>query len=149
MSTVSRSTTVRTRPTEVWAVLADLASISSWAPNVDHSCLLTPEGAGVGAKRRVQVGRNALVETVQTWEPASSFSYAISGLPPVIRSVVNRWTLESVGDDTLATLTTDIDAGPRPPQQLIARIVGRRFAAASEAMLAGLAAQFADQETSP
>ena len=78
---------------------------------------------------------------MQTWEPASSFSYTITGLPPVIRSVVNRWTLESDGDDTLATLTTDIDAGPRPPQQLMARIVGRRFAAASEAMLAGLADQ--------
>ena len=42
---------------------------------------------------------------------------------------------------TRVVLTTEIDAGPRPPQQLIAKAVGKRLGSASEQMLSGLAAR--------
>ena len=146
MSTVERSTTIEAAPGDVWAVLADFDAISSWAPNADHSCLLTEQTSGVGTVRRVQAGRITLIETVQTWEPGSILSYVITGLPPVIRSVVNTWRLAPQGAGTLVTLSTDVDAGPRPPQQLIARVVGRKLAAASDVMLAGLSARLTQQE---
>jgi len=38
------------------------------------------------------------------------------------------------------TLATRIDAGPRPPQKVIAKAVGRKMAKAAEQMLSGLAA---------
>ena len=134
----------------VWAVLADFAAISSWASNVDHSCLLSDQTEGVGMVRRIQSGRTTVVETVEHWEPGTALRYAITGLPPVIRSVTNRWSLEAQGDaaagtpiGTLVTLSTEIDAGSRPPQQLVAKIVGHKLGQASDEMLAGLAVRCA------
>jgi len=122
----------------VWAVLADFASISSWAPNVDHSCLMSEQTEGVGTVRRIQTDRSTIVETVESWEPGVTLTYRITGLPPVIKSVTNTWRLGASGDSTMVRLTTDIDTGPKPPQQMIAKVVGRRLAAASEQMIAGL-----------
>ncbi len=89
-----------------------------------------------------------LTETVQSWQPGVSLSYAISGLPPIIRSVTNTWRLEPNDDGTLITLTTEVDAGRRPPQRLAARLVGRKLAGASDAMLDGLTAHLDRQERS-
>jgi uncharacterized protein YndB with AHSA1/START domain len=147
MTTFERTATIPAGPHAVWETLADLASISSWAPDVDHSCLVTEQTTGVGAARRVQVGRTTLVETVETWEPGSTLAYRISGLPPIVRSVVNRWSLVADGSGTRATLTTAIETGSKPPQRLLAVLIGRKLVAASEGMLAGLAAHFARQET--
>lgn len=123
---------------EVWAVLADFGAIGRWASGVDHSCLMSDRTAGVGTSRRIQVGRVALVERVVEWGPPSALAYAIEGLPPVLRSVVNRWTIEGGDDRARVTLTSMIDAGPRPPQRLVATAAGRRLGTASEQMLEGL-----------
>ena len=141
MTTVERTGLIDGPCDVAWAVLADFAAISSWAPNVDHSCLMTEQADGFGTVRRIQTGRTTILETVETWEPGAALSYRITGLPPVIRSLTNTWRLGASGASTLVVLTTRIDAGPRPPQQVIARAVGRRFAAASEQMIGGLAAR--------
>lgn len=138
MTTVERNGLLGAPLDEVWPVLADFAAISSWAPNVDHSCLMSDQDTGVGTIRRIQVGRTTILETVEVWQPRAALSYRISGLPPVIRSVTNTWRLGASGDSTLVVLTTEVDAGPRPPQKLIARAVGRRLGAASDQMIAGL-----------
>jgi hypothetical protein len=145
MIDVERSRVVDADPVEVWNLLADFGEIARWAPNVDHSCLLTGEQPGddlTGVTRRIQVGRTTLIERVIVSEPAAMLAYRIEGLPPVLRSVVNEWRLQPGGHDddvyTVVTLTTHVDAGPRPPQQLVAKLAGRRFAGASEQMLDGL-----------
>jgi carbon monoxide dehydrogenase subunit G len=140
MSQVNRQRDITTGSEAVWQVLAAFDRIADWAPNVDHSCLLTDQEWGVGAVRRVQIGRAVLTETVQSWEPGSSLSYTITGLPTVVRSVVNTWRLDPFGAASRVTLTTDIDIGRRPPQLLIARIIGRKLAEASDEMLDGLVA---------
>lgn len=122
----------------VWAALADFGAIGRWAPNVDHSSLASHAPDGVGAVRRVQVGRNALLERIVTWHPGESLSYEIEGLPPVVHSVVNRWDVADEGGLTVATLTSQIEPGPRPPHQVAARVVGRVLGKASREMLAGL-----------
>lgn len=122
----------------LWEVLADFDTISRWAPNVDHSCLTTSTADGVGATRRIQTGRTTVLETVTDWEPERCLAYSITGLPPMIRSVTNTWRLADLGGTTEVTLTSSIDAGPRPPQQVVARVVGRALAKASRQMLAGL-----------
>jgi carbon monoxide dehydrogenase subunit G len=146
MATVTKSTTIPASAGAVWAVLADFTAISSWASNVDHACLLSEQADGIGTVRRIQAGRTTVVETVERWEPGSSLGYTIAGLPPVIRSVTNTWSLTPMGDATEVTLTTEVDAGPRPPQQGIAKLVGRKLGQASDAMLADLTERF--QETS-
>jgi hypothetical protein len=142
MATVVRTASIQAEPAEVWAVLADFAAISTWAPNVDHSCLLSGQTEGIGMARRIQTGRTTLVETVHLFEPNEAIGYQLTGLPPVIKSVTNTWTLESRDGATAATLTSEIDAGARPPQKAIARAVGRTLGKASDQMLGGLAAHF-------
>ena len=143
MATITRTASIPASPDAVWAVLADFPAISAWAPNVDHSCLMSDQTEGVGMVRRIQTGRTTVVETVTVYEPLVALGYAITGLPPVIDSVTNTWTLESAGESTMATLTTEIDAGPRPPQRAIARAVGRTMGKASDQMLGGLAERIA------
>lgn len=138
MTTVTRTALVAASADQVWAVLAEFESISAWAGFVDHSSLLTDQTEGVGMTRRIQTGRTTVVETVSAWEPGVSLAYEISGLPPVIKSVTNTWQLEASGDDTMASITTKVDAGSRPPQRAIAKGVARRLAKSSDEMLDGL-----------
>ncbi len=148
MTTVERKLQLPAPPSEVWAILADFGSISAWAPNVDHSCLLTEQTDGVGTARRIQTGSATIVETVKTWEPEIVLSYSLSGLPPVIRSATNTWRLEPAGTHTNAVLTSDIEAGPRPPHKVIARAAGRKLGSASDIMLSGLATYLKGQQAS-
>lgn len=139
MAQVAASLAVPAQPDAVWDVLSDFATISAWAPDVDHSCLLSDQTEGVGMVRRIQTGRSTLRETVTRWEPGIALAYTITGLPPVIRSLTNEWSLALDGSGTSVTVTTTVDAGPRPPQQAVARVIARKVATATNAMLAGLA----------
>lgn len=139
MTSIERCATVSATPDTVWAVLADFAAISTWAPNVDHSCLISDQTEGPGTTRRIQAGRATVLETVERWEVGESLSYAISGLPAVIRSITTTWSLVAGSGGTDVALRTYVDAGPRPPQRGIAKIVGRKLGQASDDMLAGLA----------
>jgi len=140
MSEVTRHRVIEAPSDEVWAVLADFESISDWADFVDHSSLMTKQTEGVGMQRRIQMDRTTVVETVTAWEPGVTFSYSITGLPPVIRSVVNTWRIGASGNSTMVWITTEVETGQRPPQLAIAKGVARRLAKSSDAMLAGLAA---------
>ena len=145
MAEILETTTIARSPNDVWSVLADFGGIGRWAPNVEHSCLAAEQGDGVGAVRRVQVGRNALLERVVEWQPGHKLAYVIEGLPPVVRSVTNTWELEGSGAATTVTLTSRIDTGPRPPQQVVARLFGRVLGKASQEMLAGLKTHLEEQ----
>jgi len=144
MSSTARNRTIRAHLTEVWDLLADFDHLAAWADNADHTCWLDeprPDGDMVGRARRVQAKRVVLVETIIVWEPPARLAYELGGLPPVVKSAVNEWGLAvdvADPDSTIVTLTTHVDCGPRPPQQLIARLVGNRLAGASDVMLEGL-----------
>jgi hypothetical protein len=136
---VRRSTAVAVGPQAVWAVLADFDGIAGWAPVVDHSTSLTARTEGVGAARRVQVGRTVLVERVTEWEPATALAYDLEGLPRVVGGAQNRWELRPQGDGTAITLTSTVDPGPLPVGRLVAPLLARRLGKASDGLLAGLA----------
>jgi hypothetical protein len=141
MASVARSRVVLASPSDVWSVLSAFGEISRWAPNVDHSCMMSDVASGVGAVRRIQAGSTVVLETVLTWEPDVGLSYRLDGLPPVLRSVVNSWSLTPNGaGSTLVVLTSTIDAGSKPPQRAIAAAVGQKLASASDDMLDGIMA---------
>ncbi len=140
MTLVSRSRRVDASPSAVWSVLADFDRIVEWAPDVDHSSWLTARTEGIGASRRVQVAAMTLVETVTRWDEEATLAYTITGLPPVVSRVENRWDLQADGSATTVTLTVDVTPGPRPPMKLAAKAVTRRLAAANMKMLDALAA---------
>jgi uncharacterized protein YndB with AHSA1/START domain len=138
---ISRSRTITAPPQAIWDVLADFGSLSSWADHVDHSCILNhgPNGRLSGTTRRVQMGRNTLVERIIECDPAGALAYAIEGLPSRLRTVVNRWTLEQAGDATKVTLTSRVEIGHRPVARAAEWAICRGMAKESDSMLAGLA----------
>ncbi|MGY4712789.1 SRPBCC family protein [Mycolicibacterium sp. CBM1] len=140
MSDIRRTRTIAAEPQAIWAVLADFGAIGSWADNVDHSCLLQ-HGAepGIGTTRRVQVGRDTLVERITDFEPPTTLGYAIEGLPRRL-GASNRWTLVPVTSGyTAVTVTSAVRVGGNPLAALVERAVCRFMAKQSDAMLAGLA----------
>lgn len=145
MAQISRSRTIAASPQSVWDVLADFGAISAWADNVDHSCLLEhgPAGPGAGTSRRVQVGRDALVERITEFIPAASLAYDIEGLPRRLK-VANRWTLAPAGSGTAVTLTSTVEIGANPVAGLAERAMCRFMSKQSDVMLAGLAARVED-----
>ena len=138
MISVERTGLIAAPIDAVWAVLADFASISSWAPNVDHSCLMSEQTEGVGTVRRIQTDRYDDGRDGRELGAGSDAGVPDHRTATGHQVVTNTWRLGASGDSTMVRLTTDIDAGPRPPQQIIAKVVGRRLAAASEQMIAGL-----------
>jgi carbon monoxide dehydrogenase subunit G len=144
-TTIEKTLRVEAPVAAAWKILADFAAISRWAPGVDHSSWASETREGVGAVRRVQAGRVALLETVVEWRPDELLSYRLTGLPPAAGTVTNTWRLAADGDGTVVTLTTRIEPLPGPPGRVVARVLGRQLAKADVGMLAGLAA-FAGRE---
>lgn len=140
MTLVERAALINHDANDIWNLLSAFGDISSWAPNVDHSCVVSERTDGVGAVRRIQTGRATVLETVVDWDEGERLSYSISGLPPVVRSVTNTWTLEPNEVGTNVKLSTLVEPGPRPPHRLIANVVGRRLGSASDQMLGGMVA---------
>lgn len=147
MAQIRRTRSLAAQPQAAWDVLADFGSISSWAANVDHSCMLDHErpapdsatGEQIGASRRIQVGRNAVVERITEFDPPHTLGYDIEGLPRRLRRVHARWALTPEDSRTRVTLTSTVDIGSNPIQRLAEYAVCRLMAKQSDALLAGLA----------
>ena len=140
MADIDRSRTIAADPKEVWDVLADFGSISSWADNIDHSCILDHGNEPIGTTRRVQIGRNTLVEEITEFEPTRARAYDVEGLPKRLRRFNNRWSLQPADDgETIVTLTSTVEIGSGPLRKLAERVVCRVQVRESDVMLAGLA----------
>ena len=140
VSVISRDRTIPASPQAIWDVLVDFGALSSWADDVDHSCILNhgPDGALPGTTRRVQVGRNVLVERITQADQPATLAYDIEGLPRRLRHVANRWTLRPAGAATVVTVTSTVDIGANPLARGVERIVCRYMAKLSDSMLAGI-----------
>jgi carbon monoxide dehydrogenase subunit G len=137
---IDRSRTIAADLQAVWDVLADFGSISSWADNIDHSCILVQGKEPLGTTRRVQIGRNALVETITEFDPLRAIAYDVDGLPKRVRRFANRWTVRSTGNGaTRVVLTSTVEIGSGAVKKLAERTVCRVQLRQSDIMLAGLA----------
>ena len=149
---MSRTRIVAAAPQALWEVLADFGSISSWAGNVDHSCVLEhgADGSPLGMSRRVQVGRNALVERITAFTPpgsdeSSALGYDIEGLPRRLRRLANRWDVRPADDGrTEVTVTSTVEIGENLLARAAENVVCRAMAKQSDAMLTGLANEVED-----
>lgn len=129
-------------PEQIWNVLADFGAITTWAGNIDHSCILNagPDGGMLGTTRRVQIKRDTVVERITEFEAEHALAYDIEGLPKFLGKVNNRWTLRTnAGGTTEVTLTNRIDMGGHPVQNVAEHVVLRVMARQSDLMLKGLA----------
>lgn len=140
MADISRSRTIAAPLQAVWDVLADFGSLSSWADDIDHSCILRHGQDGpVGTTRRVQVGRNTVVERIIAFDPPVTLAYRIEGLPLRVHTAVNRWTLTPKDSATVVTLTSALDVDAGPLSGAAEWIACRAMAKQSDSLLAGLA----------
>jgi len=139
VSEVHRSRTIAADPRAVWDVLADFGAIGSWADNIDHSCILNQGSQPVGTTRRVQIGRNALVEQITEYDETRALAYDVDGLPKRLRRFNNRWSLRRAGDGTVVTLTSTVEIGSGPVHKIAERAVCRVQVRQSDILLAGLA----------
>ena len=140
MAQIDRTRTIAAAPQEVWDVLADFGALGTWVDRVDHSSILVHGGGGpIGTARRVQMGRNTLVERIVDFDAPHTLAYDIEGLPKQLGRVDNRWTLRPSGASTVVTLTSTIEIGSGRMQQLAERVMCRVMARQSDGMLAGLA----------
>ena len=114
MPSVTRKIDIACSITEVWEVLAAFESISEWAENVSHSCLLSKQLEGIGTCRRIQTGNSSVTEHVTRWEDSRSLVYEIRGLPPLFKHVLNTWSLEPSKIGVQLTLTIEIIPVRRP-----------------------------------
>ena len=140
--TTASHATVAAPVDAVWDVLARFADISRWASNVSQSNLLTDGPVGPGTVRRVQVGRAALRETITVWEPGRELGYEITGLPAVVTSARNTWTLRADGAGTRVTLTCEVTTRGGP---LVDRLVARQVGKAGDQLTESLGAHFRRQ----
>jgi ribosome-associated toxin RatA of RatAB toxin-antitoxin module len=142
MAEIYRSRTIAAEPKAVWDVLADFGAISSWADNVDHSCILN-HTEHVGTTRRVQIGRNALVERITEFDPTWALAYSVEGLPKRVRRLKNRWTLRAVQNGaTVVTLTSTVEIGSNSMQKLAERALCRLLLRQNDVLLAALATRW-------
>lgn len=139
MATIDRTRTIAAPITEIWDVLADFGTISTWADNVEHSCILITQPEPVGTERRLQVGRDTLIERIVEFDAPHTLAYDIEGLPKRLGRLTNRWSLQPAGTSTTVTLISTVEIGSRVDQQLAERVMCRMLARQSDSMLAGLA----------
>lgn len=141
MPEVVHTRTVAAPADIVWSVLADFAQLSDWAPLIAHSSAMTQVSEGVGAVRRVAVDRTVLLERVIEWEPESALAYELEGLPPMIASAVNRWSLIPSGSSTEVSLAAVVEPGPKLPMKAAAAVAARKIGATNKSLLDCLAAE--------
>tara|TARA_B100001778_G_scaffold20028_1_gene15023 strand:+ start:1244 stop:1753 length:510 start_codon:yes stop_codon:yes gene_type:complete len=114
MPEITKKINIASSVSEVWDVLASFESISNWADNVSHSCLLSDQLKGVGTSRRIQSGNSSVTEHVTRWEDLRHLSYEIQGLPPLFKKVLNTWSLEPSEIGVQLSLTIEIIPIRRP-----------------------------------
>lgn len=140
MARIDRSRTIAAAPQDVWEVLADFGALSTWVDRVDHSCILVHGADGpIGTTRRVQMGRQTLVERIVEFDPPYALAYDIEGLPKQLDRVNNRWTLRPSGQSTAVTLTSTVEIGSGRIRELAEHVMCRLMTRESDGLLDGLA----------
>ncbi|NNE72503.1 MAG: SRPBCC family protein [Acidimicrobiales bacterium] len=135
---IARTRDIAASPEQVWAVLADFGRIGRWGHGVDHAETISTVEPGPGMRRRVQSGRNVVVEEVTDWVPPKLLRYRFEGLPPFVESATNTWTLTGRGASTEVTLTTELESAGPPPTKIPLRALGQAMGRVSNGLLDGL-----------
>ena len=144
MTTFAKATQVDAPKEKVWAVLADIGSISEWAPSVLESHSTSTEPGGNGATRHCEVdgpgGKTAqLEERAFDWREGEGFKIDVyeSSLP-LKRNIVSFSVKES-GSGTQVTVSPDYQLKFGPIGMLMDKMMVRsKFESGMESLLAGL-----------
>jgi polyketide cyclase/dehydrase/lipid transport protein len=88
-------------PRTVWKQLADLETISRWAPSIRRARCAGALSHGIGAEQTCElVGGLTITERWTAWDEGRSFTYEGSGLP-LVKRAMNTWSVRPDADRSL------------------------------------------------
>ena len=123
----------------VFELFADPSRWSEWFPAIQRGRWTSSETHQVGATRAVTLTTMTVYERFLAWEPGARFSFcfAHTSVPCFVRSMVEDYRLEPLGEDRCKLIWT-VAYEPR----LIARVAGGgmpdMFAAAGDGLVSYL-----------
>ena len=96
---------------DVWKILAKLDDVENFIDAVTRSYYSTDQKEGVGAARTCEVeGFGTLVEEIVDWKDGETLTYAIEGMPKLVKHAESKWVLEAKHpQQTTLTVTSTIE----------------------------------------
>lgn len=142
MPVVKRVVTIDAPRERVWAVLADIGSVSEWNPVVTHSVDTSgSEGAaGLGSGRHCELpgSMGAIDEVVTDWNELTAMEFDVRGAR-MMRDMRGRFELADAAGGTEVEMTSDFRMAFGPLGALMAATMGKRMLAGNmERTLEGL-----------
>jgi uncharacterized protein YndB with AHSA1/START domain len=124
----------------VWEVLADYGGIYRWHPDAVASQVTTEDGAGLGARRHLDLGgRNYLDEEVIEWESGQRLTVRIVATNLPFKSADVRFTLRPENGGTVVTVSPVYELKFGLLGKLLDRLfIHRSYEKNLRALLAGL-----------
>jgi hypothetical protein len=97
MLTIDSNTEIDAPIDLVWKKLAKLDDVQHWVTSVKSARYATEQTEGVGAERVCDVdGLGTLQETITDWRDGETLTYAVEGMPRIVKHVENQWRLEAI-----------------------------------------------------
>jgi len=140
MTSFEETITIQAPPSEVFAVLDDIAGISEWNPGVQQSTLLGDRSGGLGATRSCDLGGGKyLHEEVVLHETNLALTMRITGTNlPFARADI-AFRLRPDGTNTIVTVAPDYALKFGPVGRLLdALFVRRTYRRGMASLLSGL-----------
>lgn len=82
---------------DVWRKLAKLDDVQNWVEGVEKSYYSSEQTEGVGAARTCEVrGFGTLQKKIVQWEDGQSLTYAVEGMPSVVRTAQSAWQVQAI-----------------------------------------------------
>lgn len=96
---------------EVWQKLAKLDDVQHWVESVRKSYYSSEQTEGVGAERICEVdGFGTLREKITDWHDGESLTYAVEGMPSIVRQGGSTWRVEAITPEkTRVSVTSQIE----------------------------------------
>lgn len=96
---------------DLWRKLAKLDDVQDFVENVTKSYYSSEQKEGVGAERTCEVrGFGTLIEQVIEWKDGETLTYAIEGMPKIVKHAQSTWRLQPKNHvQTTVTVTSSID----------------------------------------
>ena len=140
MNSITREVTINAPRQKVWAVLSNLGSVADYSDNVERSCYVTTNTAGVGAARKCELGSAWVEERAIDWQDHRGYTLKVAdgeGLGP-LDSLVVAFELsdEDQGTRVRQTMSYNMKGGILRP--ILNALAGGQMRKAIDVNLSGL-----------
>ena len=124
---------------EVWDAIVDYPRWAAWFPQIARCHATSEPSTGLGSTRDVRLkgGGGTIGERFIAWDEPRVWAFTATSGPPVFTSIVERVTIERVGDDR-ASVTYRMALAPRRALLPVLRLAKGRLASVLATALANL-----------